>query len=153
MLVAKRGFSVIELMVVLAILGILASLAAPAFNESIASTRVKTVASDIHLSLLRARSEAIKRNNDVTVAASAGDWKSGWTITNSTISSIIERHAATTGTLSITGATSITYVPSGRASATVGGTKISISSADTQTERCISIILSGQPVITREACS
>lgn len=78
------GFSVIELMVALAIMSLLMGVAVPAFNGMVASQRVKTVTTDFHTSLLQARSEAVKRNRTVRIRPPAGssDWGDGWVIPN-----------------------------------------------------------------------
>jgi len=78
----QRAFTIIELMVTVVILGILATLAVPSFNDLIASTRIKNAASDIYASLALARSEALKRNANVTVGPIvAGDpWENGWRV-------------------------------------------------------------------------
>lgn len=148
MLVNKqRGFSIIELMVVIAIVGILAAIATPSFRNILATTRIKTASADIHLSLTRARSEAIKRNTNITVTAADAGWLAGWTITND-----IETHAAIPGTaITISGPGTITFTPNGRA--TTNPIKISLTSTETVIARCISVSLSGQPIIKPEACT
>lgn len=79
---AWHGFSLIELMVVVALVAIFASLAAPSFSNFVSSQRVKTTAYDLATSLLLARSEALKRNQNVTVAPtdSAAGWAGGWQV-------------------------------------------------------------------------
>lgn len=69
-----EGFTIIELMITVAVVGVLAAVAFPSFNYTIKNNRVKTTASDLHTSLLYARSEAIKRNSDVTVTLSSNGW-------------------------------------------------------------------------------
>lgn len=146
MLVKERGFSIIELMIVVAIVAALAAIATPSFRSILATSRIKTAATDIHLSLMRARSEAIKRNINVTVSA-PGSWLGGWTVSNG-----LETHAAISGSaLTISGTTSITYTPSGRA--TTGPNKISLTSTDTNVARCVSVSLNGLPVIKEGACT
>ena len=76
-----RGFTIIELMIVMVIVGVLATIAAPSMRDIVVRTRLKTAASDLHVSLTFARSEAIKRNNTISVIpANAADWSRGWRV-------------------------------------------------------------------------
>ncbi|MBB5203616.1 type IV fimbrial biogenesis protein FimT [Inhella inkyongensis] len=72
--------TLIELMVVVAILVILASVAAPSFRTFLATMNSKSVAFDLVGDLTFARAEAIKRNLPVTVSATGGDWAKGWAV-------------------------------------------------------------------------
>lgn len=78
----QRGFSLLELMVVVALVAIFASLAAPSMSNFVAGQRLKTTAYDLATSLLLARSEALKRNQDVTVAPTSSTlgWAEGWQV-------------------------------------------------------------------------
>jgi type IV fimbrial biogenesis protein FimT len=76
-----RGFTLIELMMTLAVLAVLTTLAAPSFRSLIASQNVKAAASSLQSSLLFARSEALKRNRSVALAPrESGNWARGWTV-------------------------------------------------------------------------
>jgi type IV fimbrial biogenesis protein FimT len=144
-----RGFTLIELMVTLVVLVVLITIAAPSFSELTASQRTQTAATDIFSSLLRARSEAIKQNADVTIAPS-GTWPEGWTV--SSAAGDIEKHGATAN-VAISGApASVVYRSNGRISGTTTP-KFSISATNTATKRCVQVNLSGQPVVTKAACS
>jgi prepilin-type N-terminal cleavage/methylation domain-containing protein len=59
----QPGFSLIELMITLAIAGILLALGIPALQTMVATTQSKTVAESIQSGLRLARSEAIARNS------------------------------------------------------------------------------------------
>ncbi|MGC3985139.1 MAG: GspH/FimT family pseudopilin [Pseudorhodoferax sp.] len=93
---AARGFTMLELMVVVAILAILAALAAPSMVPVIDRWRVRQVAEEMVATMAFARSEAIKWGGDVTVARSTpgtdqcalptnvADWRCGWTVSSGT---------------------------------------------------------------------
>ena len=71
-----RGFTLLELAVSIAIIGILTSLALPAFQGMLADMRVRSTAESFNLGLKLARSEAIKRNSRVSFRFStAGKWE------------------------------------------------------------------------------
>ena len=82
----SSGFTLIELMITIAILAILMAVAIPSFQAMIASTRLTSAKNDLLSTLARARSEAIKVGNRVTVCmsadgatcASSGGWEQGW---------------------------------------------------------------------------
>jgi type IV fimbrial biogenesis protein FimT len=92
--VRSKGFTLIEILVALSILGVLAALAAPSFTETIRRFRGEAIRDDLVASLQVARSEAITRSRSdttrVTMArmptsgpcttATNGDWSCGWQI-------------------------------------------------------------------------
>ena len=84
-----RGLTLIELMVAIAVLAILAMIAAPSFNNQLASSRVESAASELKAALDFARSEAIKQSlsvsacpstNGTSCVASSTNWGGGWLI-------------------------------------------------------------------------
>lgn len=88
----ERGFTLVELMVVVALLAILTSIAVPSFQFLIERWRVLQAVENIRTTLFYARSEAIRRGGDVfieklpsstpgcTLAAAAQNWDCGWVV-------------------------------------------------------------------------
>ena len=109
---------------------------------------MQMAAMDLFTSLLRARSEAIKQNTDVTLSP-AGAWVAGWAVAVGGAN--IDTHAAT-GNISITDPGVVTYRSSGRIAGTAPP-KFSVSATQTATKRCVQVNLSGEPVVTNGACS
>jgi|SRR5438045_3795397 len=143
------GFTLVEMLVVVSIVLVLAMLAGPAFTELTAQQRVQLAATDLFTSLLRARSEAIKQNTDVTLAPS-GTWNAGWVVAAG--GSNIDTHGATPN-IAITGpALPITYRNSGRVS-NAAEPQFTLSATQTSMQRCVKVRLSGEPVVTKAACS
>src|SRR5690606_18361522 len=84
----SRGFTIIELMVVVAIAAILAAVAIPSMTEIVRRNTQESVINDLASALAFARSEAINRGQKVSVCQSAngtscatsGDWTAGWIV-------------------------------------------------------------------------
>ena len=74
----SSGFTILEIMIVLTIAGILAAMAMPSFDNQIRLQRLKGASTELYLSLMFARSEAIKRNSKIDVRRSAAGWMEGW---------------------------------------------------------------------------
>lgn len=142
------GFSLIELMVVIAVVGILTSLALPSFQQAVANQRVRAAISDLSEDFAMMRIQAVKTGNRVGISSNSGGWKSGWTIFvdssttlgDSTVAAtdkngvfdtgetIVGSHSAVNSNLSIslTGATgagigTVTVGPDGKIRVYVGG--------------------------------
>lgn len=152
------GFTLVEMLVVVAMFGILAMIAAPSLSSLIASQRASAMATDVYVALIETRSEAIKRNTNVTLAPKTGGWQAGWTIlapdpndTDSTLT--LDDHSAATGT-SISGPDNVVYQSSGRVhgnSAPCIG--ITATQGTSTAQRWVTVDLSGRPLATISSCS
>ena len=70
-----KGVTLLELIVAIAIVGILASIAVPAFDNQIKNSRLSSNASLVAAAYSLARSEAINRGADVKVENIATGWR------------------------------------------------------------------------------
>jgi type IV fimbrial biogenesis protein FimT len=84
----QQGATLMELMVVLVVVGILATLGVPAFASLTRSSRLSSFTNEMVSSLHLTRSEAIKRNSHAVMCTSAtgtscaasGGWHQGWLV-------------------------------------------------------------------------
>ncbi len=78
------GFTLIEVIVAIAIAAILVGLALPSFNDALNSNRLANASNELLATVAFARSEAIRGNRGAVVCPStdgltcSGDWAAGW---------------------------------------------------------------------------
>lgn len=75
---SARGFTLIEMVVTIAVLGILLAIAAPQFNLYFEKFRTKRAAETLSGNLIRAKTEAVKRNQVVRLVITASDGGAIW---------------------------------------------------------------------------
>jgi len=148
----QQGFTIIEVLTVLIMIGVLAALAAPSFVTFSASQKVKTASFDVYASLVFARSEAIKRRQLVTVAPNGGDWATGWTVKAAGIVDPLRSQDALSGVV-LSGATSVVYRLDGRLNggATLGVLIQPQTANASISNRCVRVDLTGLPKTTQIA--
>lgn len=82
----QRGFSLIELMVTVAVLAILVAIGLPSFQGSMRSNQVATGTNELLASMSLARSEAIRNPGGAGICATeegeecGGNWNDGWMV-------------------------------------------------------------------------
>jgi type IV fimbrial biogenesis protein FimT len=75
-----QGFTLVEMLIVLVIIGIMTTVAVPSFSELLGRHRLAAGVNDLHAAILLARSEAVKRGTVVAVRPVQGNWANGWTV-------------------------------------------------------------------------
>jgi type IV fimbrial biogenesis protein FimT len=82
----QNGFTLIELMVAIAVLAILLAIGLPSFQGTLRSSRVTGTSNELLTALTLARSEAIRSTRGAGLCASAngtacgGTWNDGWLV-------------------------------------------------------------------------
>ena len=122
-----QGFTLIEVMIAVAIIGITMAVAVPSLEEAMNEQKLTTQTNDLVASLNLARSTAIKRRQTVVIAKKT-HWKDGWDIfvdidddkTKDDADILIKSYPALpSGSVTITGTQSyasyVSYFPNGRA--------------------------------------
>ena len=147
---AFRGFTIVELLVVLLVFGTLLAIGLPQFADFIRNQRIKTASFDLFSTLMLARSEAITRNTRVTVAPTGGSWANGWTVTEP--GGEVIRRQEPVQRISISGPDAVIYVESGRLNAVARPEFEFTAEGSSIVNRCIRIDLSGRPVSQATPC-
>jgi len=147
----QRGFTIIEILLVIVIMGVLLTIAAPSFVTFTSSQKVKTASFDVYAAMMFARSEAIKRRANVTITPVSSDWKNGWTVSTTIggVDTTLRSQDSLSG-VTFTGPTSVVYRLDGRLS--VGsaiGVLIQPQVADSSIQnRCVRVDPTGLPKTT-----
>ena len=135
-----QGFTVVELMIVIVIAGVLLAAGIPGFISMARQNAVTTTSNELLNSVLLARSEAVRQEQDVTLTPSATGWQvvdeDGDDIQNKTVDN---------RDITIVGANPITYNPRGRTTNNVAET-IAIQYEGTN-ESYLCLSLTGRPYI------
>jgi type IV fimbrial biogenesis protein FimT len=147
---AVRGFTLPEVLIVVTILGVLLTAGMPQLADFVRQQRVKTASFELFSTLVLARSEAITRNGQVTVAPTGGAWINGWTVTGP--GGTVIRKQEPVPAIAITGPNAVVFVESGRLNATVRPQFALTASGPGAVHRCIRVDLSGRPVSKAASC-
>lgn len=104
-----RGFTLVEMLITVAIATILAAIALPSFREFLIRQNTIEIANDLVGSLNTARIEAVKRGVKVKVEPANGGWSAGWKISadasnDNTFSAPVTSHDAIASTYTVEGA-------------------------------------------------
>ena len=142
----EQGFTLIEMLVVMTVLAIMLAVGVPSFRNFVAGQKVKTASYDLMTALVLARSEAIKRNTDVTVAPdTANVWIGGWTV-KAGATTLVQQQSLS-GVTVTKAPTSVVYKSNGRPTA---GSNFEVSGSNSV--KCVKVDLTGIPSSQTAAC-
>lgn len=169
-----HGFSLMELIVVVAVLAIVAAFALPGFAEVVRSNRLASASNELLTSISYARSEAIRNTRGAAICASTdgatcsedGDWSEGWIIwadlnANGSIDADTEtvlRFNQGNPRIEVDGqAGTVRFDPRGRLHASIGApftfdVALDECPAGRELVRAVRVSATGQARMTRENC-
>lgn len=137
------GYTLLEMLVVLSIIGILATVAIPSFSTTIKQDRIIATANELMSVYKMARSEAVKRASIIELKNVRGKWQ---VILDSAVLNEFENDK--TGVV-LTGLVKLTINPTGETQRT--DIQISDNDGDTS-DRCLRIYVSGQSKLDEGSC-
>lgn len=76
--ISEQGFTLIEAMIVLVLLGVVAAIAVPSLERSATQAEVRRAASDLAATINTARAYAVSRREMIPVVADGGDAANEW---------------------------------------------------------------------------
>lgn len=151
-----RGFTLVELIVAVAVLAVLLSLAAPSFRGLLEAQRMRSAAFDLMADLTLARSEALKRGANVVLTPATGGWTQGWTITTPASgggNQVLGEKPPLGGGVNLpTAPVTVTFDRNGRVAGLTDVARFSMQTATYGRSRCISLDPSGRPKSYNASC-
>jgi len=157
----SKGFTLVELMVVIAVMSVLLTVGIPSFTFMIKTNSVNTERDNLFNSLVYARTEAITRGETISICKSSDlitcdtstSWTNGWIIFEDTngngvlLSETIMRVQDTLTreiNLSFDNGDFVTFDGLGKASGTNGTFSFTHSDGDTEYDRTITLSTTGR---------
>ena len=113
------GFTLIEVLIAMAILGLTLAMAAPSITTWIQNSQIRTASENIRTGLQKARAEAIRRNGNVEFKLDhpTDTGGTGWTITSLIDGTVVEVAPSNEGTRNV----KLTLTPDGATTTTFNG--------------------------------
>ena len=88
-----NGFTLVEMMIVLAIVAILVGIGLPPFNDSVRDKRLSALTSEFISAVYVARNESLTRRKEISLKPKiSGRWQSGWTISDDIDAKILHEY-------------------------------------------------------------
>jgi len=90
----QQGFTLIEALIVVAILAVLLAVAVPSFNDFFDKNRLKRAAEEVYGLVAKAKAETVIRDTDLSVSVDSGTWCAGYAVAANCDCSLADPDAA-----------------------------------------------------------
>jgi len=161
MKIKNHGFTLLEMLITIAVLAVVTALAAPGFRSIIQNNRATTITNDIVTAVQLARSESIRRRINITVCRSNStqtacdngtNWSAGWLVLAG--STVLQAWAPPPGNATITApAAALTFLPTGRINASaIYEVSITLPGAVASSARKVCVKPTGRVISTSGNC-
>lgn len=165
---SERGFTLLELLITVAVLAIVLAIGVPSFADMIRNNRLASESNELVTSITLARSEALKRGIPVSVCPRSGatcadstDWSNGWLVftddlaptgaLNAPTDAVLLSSSANDSGVSITSdKKSVTYTSTGARTKTQW--TVTKSGCKGKNKRLISVELTGRVSLVKDNC-
>jgi type IV fimbrial biogenesis protein FimT len=150
----QRGFTLIEMLVAIAVLAISIAVATPSFRAFTVNQNLRTASMDLVSDLILARNEAVKRNGTVTIVPINNDWREGWQVVHTASATLLSSAGTLHNSISTEGTppASIAFDANGRVAATVQ-LGLTADQGAQSLHRCVELDPSGRPRVVKDTCS
>jgi type IV fimbrial biogenesis protein FimT len=139
-----KGFTLLELITVMAIISVLSTIAVPSFVQQIKQQRIISNINHLHSTFKFARSESAKRSQLIVLDEAAGSWHV--TLEGNTLASFTPSDVSIT----VTGLVDHSVQATGE---TTAGNYLVTDQDSSTTDYRLCIYVSGQSYISSEACA
>lgn len=145
------GFTLLETLIACVIATIVTLAGIPELRAAIDNQRVKSATIDLYMSMVYARSEALKRNATIVVIPTSGAWVNGWTVQVASNGTVLRKHTALSHIAVAGPAAGVSYVSNGRLFN--GSQRFELAAGERVSLRCMTVGTSGRPHIASNSCS
>jgi len=90
----QQGFTLIEAMIVVAVIAVLLAVAVPSFSDFFEKNRLKRATEAVYGLITKARAEAVIRDVDLSVSVDSGAWCAGYAVAADCDCTLIDPDAA-----------------------------------------------------------